>query len=215
MRCPYCHDGLGDSRSVCGICGTPHHPDCLVECGRCTVLGCPGPHLKSWRIVQVHSRWSPLGVAGYAALTVVALAAAVALLVPFLFPRRCCNGDEASAIGSLKAIGNAQILYREGDKDGDGSLNYATSLEQLTNTGTTGREDLIDEVLASGNKRGYAFTFTGHSPKVWTINANPTAPGTTGDRYFGTNQHGLVFFNSADPVTFNADGSSTDPVLGN
>ncbi len=114
----------------------------------------------------------------------------------------------------MKAISNAQVLYREGDKDGDGTLNYAPSLAALTNTGTSGDEDLIDEVLASGTKQGYVFAITSVSQTGWTVNANPAEPGVTGDRYFGANMEGQIFFSSEGPIRWNQDGTSPDPLLG-
>lgn len=120
----------------------------------------------------------------------------------------------SAPIGGLKAIHNAQILYREGDKDGDGTRNYAPSLQALINTGTTGEEDLIDEVLASGTKQGYVYAITSVSQSGWTANANPGEPGVTGDRYSGVNMNGQVFFSLKGPVRWNPDGTSPDPELG-
>jgi DUF2950 family protein len=62
-----------------------------------------------------------------------------AVAIPNLLSPRS-GGNEAAAIGALKAISHAQLLYREQDKDGDGTLNYAASLEELINTGPDGKE---------------------------------------------------------------------------
>ena len=139
---------------------------------------------------------------------------ASSLIVEELRLGRRGPGNEGAAIGALKAVGNAQTLYREGDKDGDGTLSYAPTLVQLTNTGTRGDEDLIDEVLGAGTKQGYVFAITSSSQFGWTANANPYIPGTTGDRYFGANMTGLIYFHTERPVLFNPDGSSDDPVIG-
>jgi hypothetical protein len=107
-------------------------------------------------------------------------------------------------------------LFREGDKDCNETLDYATSLVQLTNTGSSGQEDLIDEVLAEGLEQGYEYELTTTNREfVWYATASPKVPGTTGDRHFGANMAGLIFFNSEGPVVFQPDGSSTCPVLGN
>ena len=75
---------------------------------------------------------------------------------------------------------------------------------------------MIDEVLAGGTKQGYEFRLTTVDPEyVWFVTVSPTVPGETGDRYFGGNMAGLIFFNSKQPVQFRADGSSTNAVLGN
>lgn len=149
-------------------------------------------------------------------IAIIAIIAAIA--IPNLLSARK-NGNEAAAIGGLKALANAQTLYREGDKDTNNTLEYAPALANLTNTGSTGMEDLIDEVLASGVKQGYAYTLTvpaaPNDQFVWTCLADATVQGTTGDRHFGGNMAGLIFFDSGAAVTFAADGSSTNAVLGN
>jgi len=41
--CPYCRmpfDDSGPPRIFCTACGTPHHEDCYLENGGCTVFGC-------------------------------------------------------------------------------------------------------------------------------------------------------------------------------
>lgn len=41
--CPYCRmpfDGQGPAKIYCTACGTPHHEDCYLENGGCTVFGC-------------------------------------------------------------------------------------------------------------------------------------------------------------------------------
>lgn len=126
----------------------------------------------------------------------------------FFRGKRCTS--EGSAIVSLRAIQMAQVLYREGDKDGNGICEYASSLTQLVNTGPSGSEDLIDEALAGGRKQGYAFEMTRCAPGVWTATASPIAPGTTGDRFFGINMKGELFFRSEEPVRFLPNGSSPD-----
>lgn len=149
-------------------------------------------------------------------IAIIAIIAAIA--IPNLFAARK-NGNEAAAIGSLKAIVSAQTLYREGDKDLNGTNEFAPTLTALTNTGATNMDDLIDEVLATGTRSGYAFTLTVPAPPqnrfVWTCHADAIQQGTTGDRHFGAAMAGLIFFNAGQPVTFSPDGSSTDPVVGN
>jgi hypothetical protein len=99
-------------------------------------------------------------------------------------------GSETSSIRALKTIGSAQALFREADKDGDGTFDYAT-LAQL------GETDLIDQVLASGTKRGYLYE-AGYglstSEFIWYAVANPVEVGVTGDRSFATNHEGVIVY---------------------
>ena len=115
--------------------------------------------------------------------------------------------NEASAIGSLKAIANAQTLFREGDKDQDGVLAYAPDLQTLVKIG------LLDPDLEDGIASGYRFVVRHHaspaqqSQYVWSATAEPVLLGYTGDRFFGANMAGLLPFSNERPVTFNSDGS--------
>ena len=197
-RCPYCHGELGSACKACAQCHTLHHPECLAELGRCTVLGCSGPRPRvpgrRRRVQESRPSRSPLQWVGAFALFATLLCVVSPLFVDLLVHPRRGRGNEAAAIGGLKAVG---------------------TLVQLTNTGTRGDEDLIDEVLGAGTKQGYVFAITSSSQFGWTANANPYIPGTTGDRYFGANMTGLIYFHTERPVLFNPDGSSDDPVLGN
>lgn len=105
-------------------------------------------------------------------------------------------GNESAAIGALKAISSAQSLHREGDKDNDGTLDYASSLQEL------GRGMLIDSVLASGQKQGYVFeTHAGPEPQfMWFATADPEVPGETGMRFFYVDQSGVIYYSLDGPI---------------
>ena len=149
-------------------------------------------------------RWG----AGCGALALVSLLAA-----PLVCVKARKDTNEAGVIGALKSLANAQVLYREGDKDGNGTLEYAPALSCLINTGPGRDENLIDEVLASGTKQGYVFAITSASAAGFTATAAPVKPGETGTRFFGINAQGEVFFATRGPVSFKQDGSSRAQVL--
>ncbi len=120
-------------------------------------------------------------------IAIIAIIAAIA--IPNLIEARK-HGNEAAAIGALKTVSTSQTLFREGDKDGNGILDYGT-LAQLSDA------TLIDGVLGSGTKQGYLFTTApgDDTPEfLWFAVANPASPGTTGDRYFCTNHAGVIFY---------------------
>jgi type IV pilus assembly protein PilA len=123
------------------------------------------------------------------AIVAVIVLVIAAIAIPNLIEARK-QGAEASPIGALKTIGTSQTLFREGDKDGDGTLDYAT-LDELSNA------TLIDGLLGSGVKQGYRFTCfpSVESPELlWFATANPVEPGETGDRYFCTNHAGVIYY---------------------
>jgi hypothetical protein len=108
-------------------------------------------------------------------------------------------GNESSAIHSLRTIATAESLFREGDKDGNGALDYGT-LAQL------GEARLIDGELASGTKDGYLFAAgpsTSTSEFLWFAVANPEVPDLTGDRYFVTNHAAVIFYTTSGSLALN------------
>jgi prepilin-type N-terminal cleavage/methylation domain-containing protein len=124
-------------------------------------------------------------------IAIIAIIAAIA--IPNLIQARK-HGNEASAIGALKTTATAEAIFREGDKEKDGNLDYGM-LSELNNT------QMIDSVLGSGTKQGYFF-FACYSFKtsefLWFAAANPAINGTTGDRYFSTNQAGVIYYTTAN-----------------
>jgi type IV pilus assembly protein PilA len=124
------------------------------------------------------------------AVAVIAIIAAIA--IPNLIEARK-GSNEAAAIGALRTLVTAQALFREGDKDGDGVLDYAASLDELAAAG------LIDNVLGSGMKQGYTFTIGGAAVFNWSGTADPVTPGKSGDRYFFVDESGVIRFNHPCP----------------
>jgi prepilin-type N-terminal cleavage/methylation domain-containing protein len=147
-------------------------------------------------------------------LIVVAIIGIIAAIaVPGLLRARMA-GNEASAIGSLRAINSSNINYMTNCANGAG---YAIDLENLGNPPTAGGQPFISPDLGvSGTvvKSGYDINYAG-TTSVATVtcngattaratyfaSANPTAPGTSGTRYFGTSESQTVFFDTATPIT--------------
>lgn len=113
-------------------------------------------------------------------VTIIAIIAAIA--IPNLISARKA-GNEASAISALRTLATVSETYRAR------FLRYPGNLSDLETTG------YIDSLLGSGVKSGFSFTYAG-SPDVWSCNADPTIPGTTGDRYFFVNNSGVIRFSS-------------------
>jgi hypothetical protein len=77
---------------------------------------------------------------------------------------------------------------------------------------TSTSAELIDNVLQTGIKTGYSFSFSAAAADSagnvdsYIINAAPITPGVTGIRYFYTDQTGVIRANSAGAA---ATSSST------
>jgi len=147
-------------------------------------------------------------------LIVVAISGSIAAIpAPGLLRPRMA-GNEASAIGSLRAINSAQSTYAASC----GSGFYAPSLLSLGTPPTVGGGDgFIGTDLATDPsiKSSYTMTMTGGAVgagapascngvaagatvSTYYVSASPTAGG--GVRFFGTNQGGTIYTSTAAVV---------------
>jgi len=146
-------------------------------------------------------------------LIVVAIIGIIAAIaVPGLMRARM-SGNEASAIGSLRAINSAQSTYASSCGQG----NYTATLVDLAKPPVAGSEGFISNDLAldPSEKSGYTITMvTGvgapggivgcNAPATplgttYFISGNPQVPNSTGSRFFATNQGGTIYQSTATP----------------
>jgi prepilin-type N-terminal cleavage/methylation domain-containing protein len=146
-------------------------------------------------------------------LIVVAIIGIIAAIaVPGLLRARM-SGNEASAIGSLRAINSSQQAYSSSCANGF----YAMDLVILGAPPTAGGTPFISPDLigpAPVAKSGYDVTLTGEAPAVaatiapcngavgdlgagYFAFADPTNPGSTGTRFFWTNTLGTIYTHTA------------------
>ena len=141
-------------------------------------------------------------------LIVVAIIGIIAAIaVPGLLRARIA-GNEASAIGSLRAINSANLNWMTNCAFGRG---YAAALTALGAAPTSGGQPFISPDLSAAgtiSKSGYDLTYavvgtqqtglttcssvTAASQGYDALGA-PTSPNTTGVRYFGTNENNALF----------------------
>lgn len=140
-------------------------------------------------------------------LIVVAIILIIAAIaIPNLVRSRMA-ANEASAVGSLRTINTASVNYSSTYEIG-----YPAALSDLapSSSPSSTAADLVDEVLATGIKSGYAFSYTPGAPApggqitTYSITATPIAPGTSGQRGFFTDQSLVIRVNATGPA------SSTD-----
>jgi prepilin-type N-terminal cleavage/methylation domain-containing protein len=143
-------------------------------------------------------------------LIVVAIILVItAIAIPSLLRSRIA-ANQASAIESLRVLGTAEVTYAAIYGNG-----YSPTLASLGPVppgavATTSAAGLVDDLLASGFKSGYAFTYT---PALldftgryngYTILANPTEVGITGVDFYYTDETHLIRMNTT------AQAGSTD-----
>jgi type IV pilus assembly protein PilA len=109
------------------------------------------------------------------------------------------SANEASAVGSMRTLNTGAITY---------STEYGGYPHTLSNMGpgnpaTSATADMIDSVLASGTKSGYMFSYvagvTDASGNVLTysITGQPVSAGSTGQRFFYTDESGVIRSNNS------------------
>ncbi len=146
-------------------------------------------------------------------LVVIIILVLAALAIPN-FMRAKMRANEGSAVGSLRQINTAAVTYFVSYANG-----YPPNLAALgppAAFATCDASDLLDGVLGQdpANKSGYTMTFApgpanavvppgcaSPGSNAYAINADPRAPGTTGDRFFFTDQSGVLRFSAAGPAT--------------
>lgn len=120
-------------------------------------------------------------------MIVVAVIAIIAAIAIPNFIRSRMTANEASAIASLKTITTVNELY---------AVRFNTYAPALADLNTTG---YVDDNLGSGSKSGYLIVYAG-GVDSYTVSADPQTPGTSGARYFFTDESGVIRFNLAGPA---------------
>jgi type IV pilus assembly protein PilA len=148
-------------------------------------------------------------------LIVVAIILIIAAIAVPNLMRSKIAANESSAISSLRTINTAEVTYAtvypsvgySSDLPSLGGLPTICSVPGNVNAGTA---CIIDEVLATATglgaaKSGYFFTYgglvvAGGVNTGYTVNATPTIVGTAGQRYFFTDQSGVLRYALAGPA---------------
>ena len=149
-------------------------------------------------------------------IVVAVILVIAAIAIPNLLRSRMA-ANESSAVASLRTINTSQVVYQSSYGPG-----FAANLGQLSDGGsaancvppnapTATSSCLIDSALASGTKSGYTFLYTpvsaGAVVASYSVNADPTTSGASGQRHFFTDQTNVI---RANPTAAAAD---TDPPI--
>ncbi len=147
-------------------------------------------------------------------LIVVAIILIIAAIaIPNLLRSRIA-ANQASAVSSLRFLNTAEVTYASTYTTG-----FSPTLAELGppasgSNPTASAAALIDSVLAAGTKSGYSFSYAATAGStgrydIYTINANPTTVGTTGQNYYFTDQTNVIRQNATGTAS-----ASDSPVGG-
>jgi prepilin-type N-terminal cleavage/methylation domain-containing protein len=150
-------------------------------------------------------------------LIVVAIILIIAVIsIPNLLRSRL-SANEASAVDSLRTMTTAAVTYSFTYGDGfPPNLAAMGTATPPSAAATCDEAQLIDNILTSGTKSGYTFTYTMANANVikspgcsnpggnsYFIEAHPQTIGQTGQRSFCSDQAGVIRFDSTGTTVAN------------
>lgn len=187
---------------------------------RCRVSSAPrqsGPRGKRWDAgVQPNAKRAARPSSGFSLIELLIVVAIILVIAAIAIPnflRSRIAANEAAAVSSLRAITSASVAYSATYGNG-----YPPTLQALGGPGnpaTCNQSSLIDPVIATAPsiKSGYQFAYAmGNALPVatpgcgapggnsYTVQANPTTPDVTGQRYFFVDESGIIRRNLAAPA---------------
>jgi type IV pilus assembly protein PilA len=147
---------------------------------------------------------------GFSLIELLIVVAIILIIAAIAIPnllRSKMAANQASAVGSLRTIDTAEVTYSS-----TYNIGYSANLGDLApaTTPSSTAADLVDAVLAAGEKSGYTFAETGGTAVNNFVNtfgttAIPQTQGTTGLNSYASNQSGVLWV---------AVNSATAPAVG-
>jgi type IV pilus assembly protein PilA len=153
---------------------------------------------------------------GFSLIELLIVVAIILIIAAIAIPnllRSKMAANESSAVGSLRTLNTSCVTFSTTYGGFPASMSYLGG-EGTSAAPTSTSAELIDNVLQSGVKSGYTFSFDAGSADSsgnidnYSILASPITPGVTGIRYFYTDQTGVI---RAD-ATGNAATSASTPI---
>jgi type IV pilus assembly protein PilA len=149
---------------------------------------------------------------GFSLIELLIVIAIILILIGIAAPmydKLQMGARETAAIGDIRSINVVQQQYKNTYQ------RYAANLSELgppASGGTSGPQasGLLSRDICTGEAHGYLFTLASTSPDMYSINANPKVPGSSGRRFFFSDQTMVIRQN--DPKT-NEPANANSPEI--
>jgi type IV pilus assembly protein PilA len=139
-------------------------------------------------------------------LIVVAIILIIAAIaIPNLIRARM-SANQSAAVEGCRTITSAEVIYYGAYGSG-----FAPTLAALGGpvggSPSATNAQLIDNVLSSGNKSGYVFTYSALNAdskgayQDYAVNADPSDPGITGTNHYFTNEPSVIRMNPTNAAS--------------
>ncbi|MGA3212109.1 MAG: prepilin-type N-terminal cleavage/methylation domain-containing protein [Terriglobales bacterium] len=147
---------------------------------------------------------------GFTLIELLIVVAIILIIAAIAIPnmlRSRISANEASAVGAMRTYNTAQATYTTTFP----TVGYATTFTALGppagSMATSAGAGLVDNVLGCAGgltcvKSGYTFTLNA-TTATYNITAQPQVPGSSGQRYFYTDDSGVIRYNTTSTATGN------------
>ena len=138
---------------------------------------------------------------GFSLIELLIVVAIILIIAAIAIPnllRSKIAANQASAVASLRTLNTSSVLYDTNYQFYPGSI----AAMGTSGSATSASADLIDSVLATGQKSGYDFVWSGGGAAAtqYAINANPLS-NSSGTVYYYTDQSLVIRSNSTTSAT--------------